>query len=202
MRNIQNSFRAVPVTLVMVGISILITLVSNFGKQLEWLQPFFITEFLITSDRLLFRADLPEIQDGQIWRVFTPAFIHFSILHIVFNMMWLWDLGRLIEEREGKTWYIILLALLAALSNIGQFYSTGPNFGGMSGVVYGLLGYLWIRGKCDPSYGMQLRKEIVVMMLIWFVVCLTGLVGNIGNMSHGVGLVVGMLLGWLTAKRK
>ena len=70
----------------------------------------------------------------------------------------------------------------------------------MSGVVYGLFGYIWIRGKLDPASGLYMEQINVVLMLVWFVVCLTGMVGPIANVVHGVGLAMGALWGYISAK--
>ena len=77
----------------------------------------------------------------------------------------------------------------------------GPVFGGMSGVVYGLLGYVWIRGKFDPGSGLYLHSYTVTMMIIWFVACLTGVLGPIANTAHAAGLVMGMAWGYLSSLR-
>jgi len=74
-------------------------------------------------------------------------------------------------------------------------------FGGMSGVVYGLLGYVWIRGKLDPSSGYSLPRWIIVMMMGWFLLCVVGAVPNIANTAHGVGLLVGAAWGFLSSGR-
>jgi GlpG protein len=71
----------------------------------------------------------------------------------------------------------------------------------MSGVDYGLLGFLWIRGKYDPRAGFELNPGSVKMMLIWLVLCYTGLMGSIANMAHTVGLLTGMAWGYYTARR-
>ena len=78
---------------------------------------------------------------------------------------------------------------------------SGPAFGGMSGVNYALFGYIWIRGNNDPRFGLQLDQGTITMLLIWFVVCFTGLVGNIANAAHTLGLIVGVIAGWLAAER-
>jgi GlpG protein len=87
------------------------------------------------------------------------------------------------------------------LSNLAQYYYKGPVFGGMSGVIYGLLGYVWIRGKFDPASGLYLHSYNVMMMLIWFFACLFNLIPNVANAAHAVGLVVGMAWGYLSSLR-
>ncbi len=144
---------------------------------------------------------LPEIRSGEVWRLFTPMFLHFSFLHIFFNMLWLRDLGSMIEARQNSLILIILVAVFAGTSDLAQFMVSGPGFGGMSGVVYGLVGYIWIRGKYDPGSGLFLHPSTVTMMIIWFFVCLIGFMGPIANMAHGVGLVMGMAWGFLSSLR-
>ena len=77
---------------------------------------------------------------------------------------------------------------------------SGPTFGGLSGVNYALFGFLWLRGKYDRTGLWRLNPVIVQTMLIWFVICLTGLLGPIANMAHAAGLAFGMACGFLTAK--
>ncbi len=96
----------------------------------------------------------------------------------------------------------MLLALvlgIAATSNIGQYLVSGPTFGGMSGVVFGLLGYIWMQGKFDPASGLELHPQTVMLMIGWFFLGLTGMIGNIANTAHGVGAVVGIAWGFLAA---
>jgi GlpG protein len=97
---------------------------------------------------------------------------------------------------------LLLVVVIGIGSNLGQTYiGNSPAFGGMSGVVYGLLGYIWVRGKCDPASGLYLHPSTVVMMLVWFFACLTGMIGHIANAAHGVGLVMGMAWGYLSSLR-
>jgi GlpG protein len=117
-------------------------------------------------------------------------------------MLWLFDLGGVVEVRQGSPRLGILVGVIAVISNLAQFYYGGPSFGGMSGVVYGLLAYIWVQGKLNPRFGLQLHQYIVYMMLIWFVVCWTGLLGPIANMAHTMGLVMGLILGWAFSPNK
>jgi GlpG protein len=125
-------------------------------------------------------------------------------------MVWLWQLGGMIEQRRGW-WRFLLLVLACAIpSNVAQWFlsefswnaghlviQSNHLFGGMSGVVYGLFGYVWMKGRYDPDLGMQLGSRTVVYMLVWLVLCATGLVGPIANTAHAVGLVVGVVIGIL-----
>lgn len=187
-------------TAVLIGISVLVSIISGLGRNTQIIQPLFMTDYVVEGGFLTYRLDLPEILHGQVWRLITPIFIHFGILHLLFNMMWLKDLGTFIERRQSSLYLGALVLIIGALSNVGQFYWGGPSFGGMSGVVYGLLGYMWIRGKFDPASGLSLNPTVVTMMIVWFFLCLTGVIGNVANGAHAVGLVAGMLWGLLAAK--
>lgn len=147
------------------------------------------------------RYFLMEVRAGELWRLLTPIFLHFHFLHILLNLLWLVDLGSIIENRQGTGRLATVVLLTALTSNLGQYYFGGPNFGGMSGVVYGLLGYVWMLGRHRPELGLALRPETIVMMLIWLGVCAVGAVGNIANWAHAVGLVAGMGLGRWAAGR-
>ena len=104
-----------------------------------------------SSISMTYGRQLPEVAHGEVWRLITPIFLHFHFLHIFFNMMWLFDLGSMVEARES-TWKLLLLVLfIGVISNLGSDYAKGPAFGGMSGVIYGLLGYVWMKGKFDPA---------------------------------------------------
>jgi GlpG protein len=144
---------------------------------------------------------LPEIRRGEVWRLFTPIFLHLGFLHLFFNMLWLRDLGSMVEARQSSWLLLVLVAVFAAFSDLGQYLVTGGGFGGMSGVVYGLVGYIWIRGKYDPRSGLFLHSSTVTMMIIWFFVCLVGLMGPVANTAHGVGLLTGMAWGLLSSLR-
>ncbi|MEE3220887.1 MAG: rhomboid family intramembrane serine protease, partial [Planctomycetota bacterium] len=71
-----------------------------------------------------------------------------------------------------------------------------PNshFLGMSGVIYGLFGYAWTRGKYDPSSGLRLNPQVVFILVLWLVICLFGFM-PIANVAHVTGLLSGMAVG-------
>lgn len=177
----------VPLTFALIGISVAITLLSHFGKSDDMLSPFLISD--------IYGGGLAQVASGQVWRLLTPIFIHFSIMHIFFNMMWTWDLGQLVEMRRGTLFLAAFVLVDGIASNLAQYWMTGnPMFGGMSGVVYGLLGFVWMQGRHNPRFGYSLNKPTVVTMLAWFILCWLGVLGQIANWAHTAGLLIGV--GW------
>ncbi|PNO57838.1 rhomboid family intramembrane serine protease GlpG [Aeromonas caviae] len=149
-------------------------------------------------DELAFHPTLAQFTDWQAWRYVTPAFIHFSVLHLVFNLLWWWYLGGQIEQRLGSGKLFILLIVGAALPNIAEFFASGPRFGGLSGVVYALLGYSWLRTRLQPDCGLAMPPALMGFMLIWLVLGFLDMLGTpTANMAHLVGLLVGLAQGWL-----
>ncbi len=137
-------------------------------------------------------------ENGEWWRLIGPAFIHYSLLHIVFNLLWWWSLGQQIEARFGRLGLIGLLVFSAALSNLGQLLVSGPNFGGLSGVVYALVGSVWWFGWLKPKWGLGLPKPIIGFMLVWLLIgYMDVLPVNMANTAHSLGLVSGCIFAWL-----
>ena len=154
-------------------------------------------------DELAFHPTLAQFTDWQAWRYVTPAFIHFSVLHLVFNLLWWWYLGGQIEQRLGSGKLFILLIVGAALPNIAEFFASGPRFGGLSGVVYALLGYSWLRTRLQPDCGLAMPPALMGFMLVWLVLGFLDMLGTpTANMAHLAGLLVGLAQGWLDRHRR
>lgn len=156
---------------------------SNFDQSLY--QALFIGK---VDSTLLY-----EVGRGQFWRLITPIFLHLSFLHLLFNMLWFKDLGYLIENNFGKYFLIKFILVTGIVSNLLQYFVNGPQFGGMSGVLYGMLGFIWVYKRINADFEYALPKFDIGMMIGWFFLCLTGLLGPIANTAHGGGLVVGIL---------
>ncbi len=190
--------RSVRLTPILIALSVVAWMVIELKAWPNLLSLLFISSRQAPSGGGWWMA-LPEVRHGQVWRLVTPIFLHFNLLHLAFNMFWLFDLGGAIERRLGSVYLGILILALAITSNTGQYMLAGPMFGGMSGVVYGLLGYIWMKSRFDPGSGFYLRSSTVTMMLIWLLLCFTGLLGPIANGAHTIGLLVGTAWGWLSA---
>ena len=184
-----------PLTYFLIAVCFVVGLLTGFGDHFEAVRPFLISNYV--------GAGLPEVTDGEVWRLITPIFIHFGMLHIALNMLWLWQLGSLIEYADGP-WTLFGLTLVTGLvSNLAEFNASGPVFGGMSGVIFALLGYLWVQGKLNPFYRVRLNPKLFTVVMVWFVVCWSGvleLVGiHIANWAHTAGLISGLVGGAATA---
>lgn len=184
------------VNLILIVGCVLVTLLSSLGENTARLLPLFISLAPANSPDWLI-----EVRHGEIWRLFTPAFIHFGIQHLGFNMLGLKNVGDLMERVHGSRFYLFLTAMLALCSNLGQYFINGGwAFGGMSGVLYGLFGYLWTRGLFDPAYPLKMTRQTIVFSLVWFVACFTGVLGPIANGAHTTGLVLGAVWGLVAGR--
>ena len=209
-----------PFVLVLIAISVLVAVLTNGGKQPQGST---ILDKLLFVDPVLFTAAHIEEQptfwssilSGQVWRLVTPIFIHYGWPHLIFNMWALFVLGSQIEDRRGTLRFALLVLLLAVTSNLGESIAAQLGlpqrlalFGGMSGVVYGAFGYVWMKAKFDNAAGFMLAKETVFIMIVWLVLCilrdfppfdsfLGGMIRDrVANTAHIVGLVVGVVVGY------
>lgn len=171
-----------PLTFTLIAISVAVSLMTSFGKQ----RPELLSYLWLTD---------AWSADGEVWRVFTPMFIHLGMMHLFFNMYWLLLLGGTIERLKGTGILLGLVVAIAVVSHLSQFFFEGGRFGGMSGVVYGLFGFIWMRSSLLPWEGFFMPKDTAMIMIGWAVLCLTGMLGPVANTAHFAGLFMGMLCG-------
>ncbi|MFZ3391059.1 rhomboid family intramembrane serine protease GlpG [Buttiauxella gaviniae] len=131
----------------------------------------------------------------ELWRYFSHALMHFSIMHIAFNLLWWWYLGGPVEKRLGSGKLITLTLISALFSGFVQAKFGGPLFGGLSGVVYALMGYVWLRGERDPDSGIYMQRGLLAFAVLWIVIGFFDVLGmSIANAAHITGLVVGLVM--------
>ncbi len=194
----------------MAPVSLILILLSALGGLLVALD----------SDRNLVRlfsfqdmeayAFLPfsvSLKAGEIWRFITPAFLHFGFLHVLFNSLWMWDLGRRLEFLLGKKNYFLFFIFTATVSNIAQYrWAADTMFGGMSGVVYALVGFIIVSQRLSPNKLTAVPASVLGFMLFWLVLCMSGAVdyfigGSVANAAHVGGLLAGAAYAALTVKK-
>ena len=99
MDNIKKIIRLFPITLLLIAVSGFVAIISRLGESSDVVQMLMISQYSHNG--------LGDVMAGQVWRLITPIFIHFGLMHLIFNMMWVWDLGRLIEVKKGARFYQI-----------------------------------------------------------------------------------------------
>ncbi len=200
--------RHTPVTTVFLVLMVVATFATDFGSKFETAKWLRIASYSLVNERTReVTSHLPEIFSGQVWRLVTPIFMHGGWIHLFFGLYMFFHFGRLVEMRRGSWRLLGICIATAAISNFAEYWladfkdwgggviQPSPYFLGMSGVIYGLLGYAWIRGKFDPYSGLRLPPDIIFFAIAWLVICLTGFM-PIANIAHVFGLATGMAIGY------
>jgi GlpG protein len=181
-----------------IAIAVLLSFLTNFGFS-SLLEPFL---FLKSSGSNFYPSFQNTFLSSQEWwRLITPTFLHFSLTHLIFNCLWIYILGSKIELIDGRGVFLTLFLISGLSSNLGQYFFTGDYlFGGLSGVVYGLLGYCFILDLENRGQRYDLPNTLYIFMFIWLLIGFTGLLkifgfGNVANIAHLVGMIAGFILG-------
>lgn len=175
--------------------SLAVSAFTGFGTNQGAMDYLTITRYRVIDGHFAWESGLPEISAGQIWRLFTPFFIHFGIGHLLINFLGAFIFGTLIEKRQGILTVLSLVLAIAIVSNLTQYFVRGPAFGGMSAVMDGLFGYCVTRAFLDPASGLQVDKLVVFWCGIFAVATALGLFKNTAQVCHATGLAAGIIWG-------
>ena len=185
-----SRLKAVPVISLMILTSLVVTglLDTRFGDSVFGLFRMGTIGFMLET--------------GELWRAITPIFLHFGLMHLAFNMVLLWVFGRQLELREGRLTLLLLMLAFAVIPNLGQYLAAGINFGGMSGVVYAVLGYCWLLNRLSPQPVYAFPPALMGLMVAWLLIGFSDLLTWFGfpamaNVAHLGGLLVGLASAWL-----
>lgn len=203
-RNVSNDLRGLinsmfaavyyyPVTAALFSGCLLVALISGLGAYPERVAPLFYP--YVSSDGLfLLLVDL--IHPLKLLQSLTPMFLHFGELHLIFNMLWLWYFGRQLESIHSTAGFIGLVLTISFASNTTQYMlNDANNFGGMSGVVYGLVGYSWVVHKLMPRSYLVLSPNMLGFFILALVAMEVIASSLVATGAHVGGLVSGVVLG-------
>jgi GlpG protein len=150
------------------------------------------------------------IREGELWRFVTSAFLHagprfghgllLGIVHVGFNVWWVVDLGRGIENRWGHLALAGLVFGGAATAALVNWVASGGGVG-LSGVVYALAGFLFALRRVDGTAAALMNPRTANALIAWFLFCIVlTMSGSLGvaNWAHGGGAVWGYAAGAAT----
>ena len=189
-------------------ISILVAFISSYGSSVNIIEPLTFLKIDLGSFQRGY-ANFYSIENtyylhNEWWRLASPMFIHFSLTHLVFNCLWIYVLGSKIEIYDGHFTFLNLVIFSSIISNLAQhFFGGSLLFGGLSGVIYGLLGYCMIIEFESKKNIYDLPPAIYMFMLVWLILGFLEVLnlfgfGNVANYAHLGGLISGIIFAMIT----
>ena len=182
-------------------IAIAISLLSNFGSVVAIIEPLTFTKISISNQGFIsfMSAQQTFFSENEWWRLITPMFLHFSFAHLAFNCLWIYVLGEKIERIDGKFIFLLLIIFSGIFSNLLQYTWTSSSlFGGLSGVIYGMLGYCLIM-EMESNYDRYgLPPGLYLFMVVWLILGFLGILdlfgfGSVANFAHLGGMLSGLM---------
>jgi GlpG protein len=186
--------KSCPLASTIAALCLIIALMSQLGRDLRGLEGLFFPPLLFSS---FLELALELVDPSLFLRALTPALLHFGEIHLVFNLLWLFYFGRQIERVQPLLLVAVVYGVITLAGNVAQYYLTGSNaFGGLSGLIYGLVGYTWLLGVMIPNSRIALKSSTFVV----FVVAMVGMAlfasDSIASEAHAGGLVAGLVAGF------
>ena len=185
----------------MIVIAVVLSLLSNFGSLIAIIEPFTFTKISISNQGFLSfsSAEQTYLIENQWWRLITPMFLHFSFAHLAFNCLWIYVLGEKIERVDGKLIFTLIIILTGVFSNLLQYFWTSSSlFGGLSGVIYGMLGYCLVM-EMESNYDKYgLPPGLYLFMIAWLILGFLGILdlfgfGSDANFAQLGGMLSGLM---------
>jgi membrane associated rhomboid family serine protease len=130
----------------------------------------------------------PWVAQGDWWRLFTSAFLHANLIHIAFNMYFLWFVGSAVEQALGRGRFIMIYVVSALAGSAGALVWTPTQFTvGASGALFGLLGAaLILERQRNFVLGGSALALIVINLILSFSLSNISVGGHIGGLIGGV----------------
>jgi len=202
-----------PLTMTLAALSVLVFVLTSGGENLASMLGD-LTFCRIDPQGLAPVNGYTNILQGEIWRLVTPIFVHFGVMHLLFNLMTLFWLASPIERSKGTPLLGLMTVSIAVVSNTLQYaWSENPLFGGLSGVLFGLIGYSWLKSRYDPAGPIHMPSDVMTYTMVFFVLgilrdippldaFLGAVLPRMANTAHAVGLVMGLAFVWIPAEFK
>lgn len=188
------------VTAAIIFLAVLSFCVSSFGQDLNRMTKLFVSDVVYHRsvvnnefvEKAVFARDITEVKSGQVWRLFSNAFIHSNLIHFLINLLLIFQLGRIIERISGFSYLLILTLVALPITSYIQFSMTGdPLFGGLNALVLTFYGFVVLRSLYDTRYIAKVQQGSYFFMAGWI---LCGFL-NIFQVNMTYGAIAGLILG-------
>lgn len=197
---LTRAFRTGPLTVLLIAACCVLAFLAPLVTPTDLTFSLLYPDFSYGTRTIVLERVLDNFSFTQFFRMLSPILLHGGLIHLVFNMMWLWELGLRIERAQSTLALGVAIVVLALISNTTQYLEGGSrNFGGMSGVVYGLFAYIWMWQLFDPRKGLALPGSLIVFMLLSLVIMTVLGLSMIANAAHLGGFFAGIVLGAVLA---
>jgi rhomboid protease GluP len=144
----------------------------------------------------------PATTDGEWWRLATAMFLHFGILHLLMNMVALWDSGRLVERLFGPLRFLAIYLASGLMGNLVSLIVHGDRAvsGGASGAIFGIYGALlaFLLTERQRLHAAEFRWMFWGAIAFSVLALSFGLlIPGIDNAAHFGGLLAGIISGYI-----
>ncbi len=200
-----RGFMRAPLSLVLIAVCCVLAVFAPLSAPTALTFDLLYPDFSYGTRTIVLSQVFDNFGVSELLRMLTPILLHGGLLHLVFNMLWLWELGPRIERAQSSLALAGTIVVLGLISNTVQYFYGGGDiggatrFGGMSGVVYGLFAYIWMWQIVDPRKGLSLPASLIWFMLISLVVMTVLNLRIIANEAHLGGFMAGVAYGAVTA---
>ena len=199
-RRLRQAFRRAPLSLLLILACIVLLIAAPLNNMNDTARAMLFPDFSYGTRMIIMERVLQNFTVLQFLKMISPILLHGGLVHLAFNMLWLWEFGRRIEAVQASWSLLLLIVVIALVSNTVQFLYGGTiYFGGMSGVVYGLFGYIWMWQLFDPGKGLGLPGALIFFLLLTLVVMTVIDLDFIADEAHIGGILTGVVCGALTA---
>jgi GlpG protein len=190
-RQAQRAAQTPLLTYFLVGLCVLVTLAFHTSQQMPGTLWFRIGRFGVLPSEAIW--------EGNYLALFTCVFVHGDILHLLFNTLWLLQLGRILELTLSPMEYALFFLTATIAGSGAELAVSGQTGIGASGVVYGMFGLLWAGRGHSPLWRAVATRDNLRLFILWGVFCVfatwAGFM-HIANAAHGAGFLFGLSVGW------
>ncbi len=197
---IFHAFRKAPFTLSLIVICIILAFLAPLNAMTDLTRAMLYPDFSFGTRIIDLNNVKANFSALQFVKMISPMLLHGGIIHLAFNMLWLWEFGRRIETVQASWSLLVLIVVIALVSNTTQYlYGGSIYFGGMSGVVYGLFSYIWMWQLFDPKKNLSLPGPLIFFLLLSLVIITVINLDFIADEAHIGGLLTGVVYGAFAA---